>query len=146
MTEIKPNHSSKSDKKGRTKLKEIELRLVSELMRNSRRSDRALAKALGVSQPTISRMINKLEKTGVIREYTTIPDFGKLGYEIMGITSISVREQVFKEGIAKIRVITGEVEKIRDTTHVRAYQESALKRLLPLFKSARTTLREGAKP
>ena len=110
MTEIKQNHSSKSDKKGRTKLKEIELRLVSELMRNSRRSDRALAKALGVSQPTISRMISKLEKTGVIREYTTIPDFGKLGYEIMGITSISVREQVFKEGIAKIRTMTGEIE------------------------------------
>jgi DNA-binding Lrp family transcriptional regulator len=34
-------------------MKDIELRLISELMKNSRRSDRELAKAIGISQPTI---------------------------------------------------------------------------------------------
>jgi len=43
-------------------MKETELKLVSELMKNSRRSDRELARAMGVSQPTVSRMIRKLEK------------------------------------------------------------------------------------
>ena len=65
-------------------MKDVELRLISELMKNSRRSDRELAKATGVSQPTISRMIKKLEKERIIKEYTMIPDFVKLGYEIMG--------------------------------------------------------------
>ena len=60
-------------------MKEIELKLISELMKNSRRSDRDLAKAIGTSQPTVSRMIGKLEKEGIIKEYTMIPDFGKLG-------------------------------------------------------------------
>jgi len=69
-------------------LKEVELRLVGELMKNSRRSDRELAKALKVSQPTVSRMIKKLEKEGVIQEYTMIPNFSKLGYEIMGASFI----------------------------------------------------------
>jgi DNA-binding Lrp family transcriptional regulator len=45
-------------------MKDSELRLTAELMKNSRRSDRELAKALGVSQPMISRMIKKLEKEG----------------------------------------------------------------------------------
>jgi DNA-binding Lrp family transcriptional regulator len=55
-------------------------------MKNSRRSDRNLAKAIGTSQPTVTRIRNKLEKEGYIREYTMIPDFSKLGYKIMAIT------------------------------------------------------------
>jgi len=67
-------------------VKDSELKLISELMKNSRRSDRELAKAIGVSQPTISRTIKKLEKEGYIKEYTMIPDFRKLGFEILAIT------------------------------------------------------------
>jgi hypothetical protein len=37
-------------------LKDTELRLISELLKNSRRSDRELSRALGISQPTVSRM------------------------------------------------------------------------------------------
>ena len=47
---------------GVTIVKDVELKLISELMKDSRRSDRELAKAIGVSQPTISRMIRKIGK------------------------------------------------------------------------------------
>jgi DNA-binding Lrp family transcriptional regulator len=67
-------------------MKKVELKLISELMKNSRQSDRDLAKVIGVSQPTVTRIRNKLEKEGYIREYTMIPDFSKLGYKIMAIT------------------------------------------------------------
>jgi DNA-binding Lrp family transcriptional regulator len=67
-------------------LKESELKLVSELLKNSRRSDRELARTVDVSQPTASRMIKKLEKDEIIREYTMIPDFVKLGLEILAFT------------------------------------------------------------
>jgi DNA-binding Lrp family transcriptional regulator len=74
-------------------MKEVELRLVSELMRNSRRSDRELAKVIGVSQPTIGRMIKKLEKEGIIKEYTMIPDFSKLGYGLLVLTFVKHARQ-----------------------------------------------------
>ena len=62
------------------------MKVLSELMRNSKQSDRELAQKLGVSQPTVSRIRGKLEKEGYIKEYTMIPDFGKLGYKIMAMT------------------------------------------------------------
>ncbi|MGA3192748.1 MAG: winged helix-turn-helix transcriptional regulator [Candidatus Bathyarchaeia archaeon] len=72
-------------------LKDVELRLVSQLMKNSRRSDRELAKVLHVSQPTVSRAIKKLEKQGLIKEYTIVPDFTMLGFELMALTFISIK-------------------------------------------------------
>lgn len=85
-------------------MKNVELRLVSELMKNGRRSDRELARVMGVSQPTVTRARTKLEKEGCIREYTVIPDFKKLGYHIMAIIflklshplSLEEREEMFK--------------------------------------------------
>jgi len=67
-------------------MRDIELKLVSELFKNSRRSDRELANALGVSQPTVSRMIRKLKEEGVIKEHTIIADFRKLGIELVAFT------------------------------------------------------------
>jgi DNA-binding Lrp family transcriptional regulator len=66
-------------------LKDIELRLISELVKNSRRSDRELAKALGISQPTVSRVRVGLEKQGLI-DYSAIPNLAKLGFEIISVT------------------------------------------------------------
>jgi len=63
-----------------------ERKLLAELLKNSKKSDRELAKVLGVSQPTVSRVRDKLRREGMIREYTIVPDFAKLGYEIMAVT------------------------------------------------------------
>jgi len=82
-------------------LKTNELRLVYELMKNSRRSDRELAKAIGSSQPTVSRMIKKLESEGVIKEYTMIPDFHKLEFEILAITFFNVEKEPDQQQVKK---------------------------------------------
>lgn len=66
-------------------MKATELKLISELIRNSRRSDRELAKAIGVSQPTVSRTLKKMEKEEFL-EYSAIPSLAKLGYEILAVT------------------------------------------------------------
>jgi DNA-binding Lrp family transcriptional regulator len=73
-------------------MKDVELKLISELMKNSRRSDRELAKTIGVSQPTVSRLIRKLEKNGYIQEYTMIPNLEKLGYQIMALIFVKHKE------------------------------------------------------
>jgi DNA-binding Lrp family transcriptional regulator len=89
-------------------MKETEIKLIAELMQNSRRSDRELAKAVGVSQPTVTRMINKLEKEGYIKEYTIIPDFNKLGYGILALIFVKLKKTLSPEELDKARQTTKE--------------------------------------
>lgn len=84
-------------------MKEIERKLISELLKNSRRSDRELAKAIGTSQPTTTRLRTKLEKEGYIREYTIIPNFSKIGYTIMAMNFIKLDPKITEREIEEFR-------------------------------------------
>ena len=92
-------------------MKDVELKLIAELMKNSRRSDRELAKAIGVSQPTVSRMIRKLEKEGILKEYTAIPNFSKLGFEIMAITLVGLKKEPTEEELKGMERVGKEIGK-----------------------------------
>lgn len=82
-------------------MKKKMLRLLLELLKNSKRSDREIAKVLGVSQPTITRMRQRLVKEGAIQEFTVIPDFVKMGYEIMAITLAKSKMNLNSQEIGK---------------------------------------------
>jgi DNA-binding Lrp family transcriptional regulator len=92
-------------------LKDVELKLIAELTKNSRRSDRELAKRVRVSQPTVTRTRNKLEKEGIIREYTIIPDFTKIGYRMASITFAKMKEPPSQKTIDEVMRQAGEMEK-----------------------------------
>jgi DNA-binding Lrp family transcriptional regulator len=87
------------------KLKTIDYKLLGELMKDSRRSDRELAKVLGTSQPTISRRRVNLEKN-FIEGYTAIPKLEKIGFELVVFSFVKhnlkyakpeVSEDIFKK-------------------------------------------------
>jgi len=82
-------------------MKETEKKLLSELLRNSKRSDRELARAMDISQPTITRTRQKLEREGFVRDYTIVPDWRKLGFEIMVFTFLKMRPDIRSEELAE---------------------------------------------
>src|SRR3972149_4973340 len=66
-------------------LKSMDYEILTELVRNSKISDRKLAKKIGVSQPTITRRRFRLEKMGLLG-YTAIPNLEEIGVEIIAFT------------------------------------------------------------
>jgi DNA-binding Lrp family transcriptional regulator len=84
--------------------KELSGQLLRELLKNSKRSDRELAKILKVSQPTITRARQKLEKDGMIEDYTIIPNFEKMGFEIFALTFVKMRPGIRSpETVAEVK-------------------------------------------
>ena len=71
-------------------LKPLDYQLLFELMKDSHRSDRQLAKALGISQPTVTRRRAMLEDN-TIEGYTVIPKFGQIGFEIAAFTFLNTK-------------------------------------------------------
>jgi DNA-binding Lrp family transcriptional regulator len=90
-------------------LKEKEKKLLIALLKNSKESDRKLAKKLGVSQPTVTRTRSKIEKEGIVKDYTIIPDWKKLGFEIMALTFTKMDPKVMsKELLGKVKKYASE--------------------------------------
>ncbi|MCX6818848.1 MAG: Lrp/AsnC family transcriptional regulator [Candidatus Aenigmarchaeota archaeon] len=60
-----------------------------ELIKNSRTSDKEIARRLGYSQPTVTRIRTKLETQGYILKYCLIPNFKKMGFELASVISFA---------------------------------------------------------
>ena len=102
-------------------LDEIDKKILVELLKNSNRSNREIAKAIGVSAATVINHIQRLESAGVITEYTVMLDFERLGYDLTVIMEVTVSRGKLlenQEEIAKLPYVcgvydvTGEIDSI----------------------------------
>ncbi len=83
------------------KMQPLDYRILSQLLQNSKVTDRKLATILGSSQPTVSRRRRQLEKA-VVDGYTVVPKLEEMGYEIIALTFIAgKREQLTKPKFQK---------------------------------------------
>jgi DNA-binding Lrp family transcriptional regulator len=65
-------------------------KVLSEYLSDSRQSYREVAKKVGVSSGTVASRVRELEERGIVRRYTLLLDYEKLGYELTAITEIIV--------------------------------------------------------
>ena len=75
-------------------LKDMDFKILAELMKNSKASDRNLAKKLGVSQPTVTRRRAALERRRLL-DYTAIPNLKELGMKSW-LSTLSIINQKFE--------------------------------------------------
>lgn len=72
------------------KLSKIDVKLVNELLKNSKQSYHQLAKKLKVSAATIMKHVKTLEDNKVVTKYTISVDYAQLGYDIYAIIDLRI--------------------------------------------------------
>ncbi|MEM1518044.1 MAG: Lrp/AsnC family transcriptional regulator [Nitrososphaerota archaeon] len=107
--------------RGTEKLDEVDHKILAELIKNARVSYRELAKKLGLSVATVAYRVTKLQKSGLIKGFTTLINYEEMGYEITAIIKLVIKEgrllEVQREIAAEKNVVavydvTGEVDSI----------------------------------
>ena len=74
------------------KRKDIDRRVLEELIGNARLSFRKIATRIGTSTATVASSVRRLKKAGIIRKFTTAVDYEKLGYSFHVIIEIKIRQ------------------------------------------------------
>lgn len=67
-------------------LKKREKQVLFELLKDGRMPDKHIAQKIKTTQPTVTRIRQKLERTGYIKKYCAIADFKKVGITILVVT------------------------------------------------------------
>ena len=91
-------------------LDKTDMKILKNLMVNSRLSSRQLALNLGMSTVTVLSRIKKLEKEKIIKGYTAIIDHEKLGYGLTAIIEIIAKKNKIidmEEELAKMDNVCG---------------------------------------
>ena len=74
----------------RLNIDDVDRKILTELLRDCRRSYRSIARRAGISVGTVLSRIRRLEKAGVIRGYCAVLDHEKLGYQLTVLAEITV--------------------------------------------------------
>lgn len=86
-----------TDGKRKVDLDTIDRRLLIELLRDSRVSLRRLSEEMNVSPATLHNRLTKLVQEGVIRGFTALVDYTKLGYSLSAIIMVKVNGKYLVE-------------------------------------------------
>jgi Lrp/AsnC family transcriptional regulator, leucine-responsive regulatory protein len=113
---------------------DLDLTLLRALAVDARQSQRALARAVGMSPPAIADRLARLERAGAIRGYRVDLDWAALGYPVVVYLAVTAGPGMdLSQIIAAIRalpeaedmsVVTGGLDllvrlRVRDHTHLR---------------------------
>lgn len=73
------------------KIDDIDKNILKELAKNSRLSMSELGRRVNLSSPSVAERVRQMESFGVIKKYTTMIDYTKLGFPIQCIIEVTVK-------------------------------------------------------
>jgi len=90
------------------KMDDVDLAILRSLIKNSRITISQMSKEIDIPDATISNRLKKLENN-VIKRYTLIPDWQKIGLEITSIIIIqteSEKHELVKEKLSRLKEVS----------------------------------------
>lgn len=71
-------------------MNKLDVKIINLLLENSRLSYRKISRKLGVSVATVMNRVKKMENEKIIKSYTAVIDYEKLGHEFKTIIDVRV--------------------------------------------------------
>ena len=93
----------------------IDRKLLSLLQDNAKLSQAELAKAVGLTAPSVNERIRKLERGGIIRGYVALLDERKLGHDITAFVEIFIEHPKFESGFIEA---AGDMDEVLECHHI----------------------------
>src|SRR5438045_6231250 len=93
----------------------IARKLLSLLQDDAQLSQAELAKAVGLTAPSVNERIRKLERGGVIQGYVALLDERKLGHDITAFVEIFIEHPKFESGFIQA---AGEMDEVLECHHI----------------------------
>jgi len=103
-------------------LDEKDSSILEELMKDSRKTTKAIARELAIPRATVHDRIQRMEDRKVIRRYTAVPDYAQLGLGVTsfvlvqfepekGVSQRDTAEEIASlPGITEVHMISGEYD------------------------------------
>lgn len=82
----------------------LDEKILNTLLENSRQSYRQIAKKLKVSVATVMNRVKRLEDEKVIKQYSTLVDYEKLGYDVAVLIDVRISKGKLFEIERKIAI------------------------------------------
>jgi DNA-binding Lrp family transcriptional regulator len=89
---------------------EIDAKIIETMVENSRASLSHIGEDLGISSSTVYKRLKKLEKQGIIKQYTVLLDNEKVGLKITAFVGINCGEESKKKIAKKLEDLKEVVE------------------------------------
>jgi Lrp/AsnC family leucine-responsive transcriptional regulator len=93
----------------------IDRKLLSLIQDNAKLSQAELAKAVGLTAPSVNERIRKLERGGIIRGYVALLDERKLGHDITAFVEIFIEHPKFESGFIEA---AGDMDEVLECHHI----------------------------
>lgn len=103
------------------KIDELDLKILSHLREDARKSFRELAEDLDVAEGTIYNRVNKLKDMGVLKGFIADIDYSMLGFDLTAILGVIVqggylsdieKKIAMEENVTAVYDVTGEYDAI----------------------------------
>ena len=83
--------------------RDLEFKILAELLHDGRASLNRIAKRIGISTTTASQRLKRLLEQGIIRRFKPELDYEKLGYDLTAIIQVKVQGQGLRDFIEELR-------------------------------------------
>src|SRR6267143_2744611 len=98
-----------------TILDNIDRKILALLQDDAKVSQAELAKAVGLTAPSVNERVRKLERSGVIRGYVALLDERKLGQDIAAFVEIFIEHPKFEAGFIEA---VGDLDEVLECHHI----------------------------